>query len=105
MTSQFMIAPVTGARVIAEKAEQLAHEVRRTVAAVEAIVDDVKVVYKAVVSPLVEWLKVEAGEPSGQGPGAGLDGGLRYKIHRVADSNGDSNTGSQRRTGPAGGSA
>ena len=75
MTRQFMIDPVTGARVIAEKAEQVAHEVRRTVAAVEAIVDGVKVVYKAVVFPLVEWLKVEAGESSGQGPGAGLDGG------------------------------
>lgn len=59
MTRQYMINPVTGARVVAEKAEQVAHEVRRTVAAVEGIVDGVKVVYKAVVFPLVEWLKVE----------------------------------------------
>jgi hypothetical protein len=57
MHRQLTINPVTDARVIADKAEQMAHEVRRTVAAVKAIVDDVKVVYKAVVSPLVEWLK------------------------------------------------
>jgi hypothetical protein len=49
--------------VIADNAEQMARDVRRTVAAVEAIVDDVRVFYKVVVSPLVEWLKSKQADP------------------------------------------
>ena len=63
MNRQLTIDPVTDARVIADNAEQMAHEVRRTVAAVTMFVDDVKVFYKAVVSPLVEWLKSEPADP------------------------------------------
>jgi hypothetical protein len=56
MNRQFAINPTTDARVFADNAEQIAHAVRRTVAAVEGIVDDLKDFYK-VVSPLVESLK------------------------------------------------
>jgi hypothetical protein len=49
---QFTAAPVTDARVIADNFERMAQEIRRTVAAVEGIVDDLKVLYE-VVSPLV----------------------------------------------------
>ncbi|MGW7287882.1 hypothetical protein ACWGH4_20615 [Streptomyces sp. NPDC054847] len=56
MSRQFTIDPATGARVIADKAEQIAQELRRTVAAVERIVDDLRGFYE-VVSPLVKRLK------------------------------------------------
>lgn len=57
MNRQLTIDPVTDARAIADIAEQVAHEVRRTVEAVRTIVEDAKIFYIAVVSPLVEWLK------------------------------------------------
>lgn len=41
------------ARALADNAEQVADDVRRTVAAVKVIVDEVR----SLVSPLVEWLK------------------------------------------------
>jgi hypothetical protein len=47
---------VTGARALADSAEQVAQEFRRTVAAVENIVDGGKVIYE-VVSPIVKALK------------------------------------------------
>ncbi|MFF4557883.1 hypothetical protein [Streptomyces sp. NPDC001422] len=56
MNRQFTISPVTAARVIADHAEQLTQELRRTVAAVEGIVDDLKVIYE-VVPPLVKRLR------------------------------------------------
>jgi hypothetical protein len=56
MHRQFRIDLVTGARVIADSAEQVAQDLCRTVAAVEKIVDGVKVFYE-VVSPLVKGLK------------------------------------------------
>ncbi|MFF4230362.1 hypothetical protein [Streptomyces sp. NPDC001820] len=56
MSRQFTIDPATGTRVIADKAEQIAQELRRTVAAVEMIVDDLKGFYE-VVSPLVKRLR------------------------------------------------
>jgi asparagine synthetase A len=62
MNRQFTIGPVADARVIADNAEQMAQELRRTVAAVERIVDDLKVVYE-VVSPLVKWLRSTLADP------------------------------------------
>lgn len=56
MNRQVTIAPVAGARAIADNAEQMAQELRRTVAAVERIVDDLKGFYE-VVSPLVKRLR------------------------------------------------
>ncbi|WP_328410725.1 hypothetical protein OG542_12690 [Streptomyces violaceus] len=52
------------ARVIADNAEQISQELRRTVAAVEGIVDDLKGFYE-VASPLVNWLRSTlAGPPA-----------------------------------------
>ena len=56
MNRWFPIDPVTDARVLADRAEQVAHDVNRTVTAVETIAEGVRVLYE-VVSPLVEWLK------------------------------------------------
>ena len=63
MNRQFTIDPVTDARVIADKAEQMAQELRRTVAAVEGIVADLKGFYE-VVSPLVKWLRSTLAPPA-----------------------------------------
>ena len=101
MTRQFMIDPVTGARVIAEKAEQVAHEVHRTVAAVEAIVDGVKDVTRPSYFHSSSGSKSRQASPPAEVPVLVSTEGVRYKIHRVADSN----AGSQRRTGPVGGGA
>ncbi|KAA0974165.1 hypothetical protein FQ154_16105 [Paeniglutamicibacter gangotriensis] len=65
MKRRFAMDPVTDARVFADKAEQMAKEVRRTMAAVETIADCVRVVCD-VVSPLVERLKTKTGLPAGQ---------------------------------------
>ncbi|MFG2629157.1 hypothetical protein [Streptomyces sp. NPDC048473] len=62
MNRQFTIGPVTDARVIADNVEQMAQELRRTVAAVERIVDDLKGFYE-VVSPLVKWLRSTLADP------------------------------------------
>lgn len=56
MSRQFAIDAATDTRAIADKAERIAQELRRTVAAVEMIVDDLKGFYE-VVSPLVKRLR------------------------------------------------
>lgn len=62
LNRRFAIDPVTDARVLADSAEQVAHDVRRTVAAVEVIADGARVLYK-VASPLVERLKSQQAFP------------------------------------------
>lgn len=53
---------VTGARVIADNAEQIAQAFGRTVAAVQGIVDDCKVINE-VASPFVERFKATPAGP------------------------------------------
>lgn len=50
------IGPATDPRVFADKAEQMAHDLHRTVESLKEIADDLKGAY-TVVSPVVEWLK------------------------------------------------
>lgn len=70
MTRRFTLGPVTDVRAVADKVEQLALELRRTVAAIEGIVDDVKVVYQ-MVSLVIAW--VQGGSaPSRPGSGSGV---------------------------------
>lgn len=40
---------------IADTTEQMAHEMHRTVNSVESIAGDVKVLYKTLVAPFIEW--------------------------------------------------
>lgn len=46
MNRRFPIDPVTGFRVLADSTEQIAHDMRRTVAAAKAIVDGVVTLYE-----------------------------------------------------------
>lgn len=63
MNRKLTIDPLGDARVVADNAEQMAEEVRRTVAAVKGMVHDLKHLYE-VVSPLVERLKSKLAGPS-----------------------------------------
>ena len=56
MSRSYPINFVLDARVLADGAEQIAHNIRRTRAAAEAIADDVRVLWGAV-SPLIDRLK------------------------------------------------
>jgi hypothetical protein len=62
MNRPFTIDPITDVRVLADKAEQMAQEIRRTVAAIEEIVDDLKGIYE-VASPIVKWLRSTLAPP------------------------------------------
>ena len=62
LNRQFTTTLVTDARVIADNAERMAQEIRRTAGAVEGIVDGLKVLYE-VVSPLVNRLRSTATGP------------------------------------------
>lgn len=62
MDRQLQMDPARDARAIADNVEQVALEVRRTVNAVMAIVDDGQILYKRI-RPLVEWLKPEPTAP------------------------------------------
>ncbi|MFE9631339.1 hypothetical protein [Streptomyces sp. NPDC006463] len=62
MNRQFTIDLVTDARVFAENAEQVTQDLRRTVATVERVVDDLKGCYE-VVSPLVKWVRSALASP------------------------------------------
>lgn len=56
MTHQPPINAVTGARLVADNTEQIAHYSRRTVVAFASLVDDVKAFHQ-LASPLIEWLQ------------------------------------------------
>jgi hypothetical protein len=56
LNRQFTTTLVADARVIAENAERMAQEIRRTACAVEGIVDELKILWEAV-SPLVNRLR------------------------------------------------
>jgi hypothetical protein len=58
MKSQFPIDPVTDTKALADNAEQVAHDLRRTATAAVGIADSVKVLYE-VVYPIVVWLKAK----------------------------------------------
>lgn len=74
MNSRFTVHPVTETRVVADSAEQVAHDVRRTRAALERIFDDLKAIYE-LASPLVERLKSTlASTPTKVGELASKDG-------------------------------
>lgn len=66
MNRRFSIDPVTHARVLADRAEQMAHEMHRTAGAVKTMDHDVRVTYDLVtslVSPLMEILKSKWARP------------------------------------------
>lgn len=48
--------PATDTRAFADKAQQTAHDLHRTVESLKEIADDLKGAY-ALVSPVVDWLK------------------------------------------------
>ena len=58
MKSRFPIDPVTDTRALADNAEQVAHDLRRTATAAVGIADSVKVLYE-VVYPIVVWLNAK----------------------------------------------
>ncbi|GAA1018931.1 hypothetical protein Aple_025290 [Acrocarpospora pleiomorpha] len=62
MNRQLTVNLVTDARLIADNAEQMAHEVRRTAAAIKVTVHNLTVIYNAV-RPFVEWLKSKQADP------------------------------------------
>lgn len=55
MNRRSTIAHVKDTQAIADSAEQIAQDLRRTVAAVKGVVDDFKVLHEAL-APLVKWL-------------------------------------------------
>lgn len=58
------VGPVRDARAVANKIEQIAHEVSRTTSGLSAINGDIRVFYRTVVAPLISSFKSTPGSPS-----------------------------------------